>query len=340
MLVGSFGKGAFEHSYASAFKEIKCEVLTFDIIAAEMRNCRLGKFGQLFNKFVPVEPWIRKANRELILEVRKFKPEIIIVFGQNRVLTGAIAQIKAMLPIKIVFIWQDTMLNLSSHLINTLCLYDLICTYSKSNIIPLELLGGRRVVWLPLCAEPHFNLNTIDKFKCDISFIGQWRPEREAVIAEILNQFPHLTIKIWGTDWKRRSHNQKIINAWQGRPLYGIEFEQAILSSKLNLNIIDDTNFPAANLRFFEISCAKGLQLSSLCPEMEDEFKNGVSMFYFNTNEELVRIINYLLKNELLIEKVRLSAYEKVIEAHTYKQRAIQIYDLLNLTSSDLNSNS
>lgn len=335
MLVGSFGPGALENSYASAFRNIECDVLTFDISEAERRNCRMRKAGRLFNKFVPVEQWIRKANREMILKIRSFTPEILIVFGENRVLSSALAQVKAIFNVQTVYIWQNTLLNLDNSLINSLRLYDLICTYSKSNIKPLEQLGGQRVVWLPLGADPymHSQVSPNEKFKSDVAFIGQWRPEREAAISALINQVPGISIKLWGPDWKRRSKDQKIIKAWQGRSLYGKEFAQAIVSAKININIIDDTNYPAANMRFFEIPCAGGLQICSVCPEMESEFMNRDTIFYFKNYSELVDIVKSLLNDESLIDLVRQKANNKILEGHTYEHRAQKILDLLNFSS-------
>jgi spore maturation protein CgeB len=333
MMVGSFGPGALENSYASGFRDIDCTIITFDISAAVQRNCRLGKIGQYFNKFIPVEPWIRKANRELILELRRIKPDLLIVFGQNMVLTSALAQIKAMTEVKTVYIWQDTLLFMGINQVNSLPLYDLICTYSKSNIKPVQDLGGRNVVWLPLGADPHIHsmVSPNEKFKCDVAFIGQWRPEREAAVSALLKQIPELSVKLWGPDWKRRSKDPLIKKAWQGRSLYGKEFAQAIVSAKLNLNVIDDTNFPAANMRFFEIPCAGGLQVCSDCPEMESEFINGESIFYYKDHAELARIVRSLLQDESQTQQVGRNARDMIFESHTYKHRAQKILELLNL---------
>jgi spore maturation protein CgeB len=196
----------------------------------------------------------------------------------------------------------------------------------------MEEMGGRRVVWLPLGADPHLHSPALpcEEFKCDIAFIGQWRPEREEAVLALINQVPGITIKLWGPDWKRRSKNSAIRKAWQGKSLYGKEFAQAIVSAKLNLNIIDDTNYPAANMRFFEIPCAGGLQICSVCPEMETEFENGEAIFYFISYSELAKTVQSLLNNETKIKQVIINAHNKVIAYHTYKHRAQKILELLN----------
>lgn len=333
MLVGYFGPGALECSYASAFQDIGCEVLSFDIVASEQCYCRLGKVGRLFNKFVPVEPWIRKANREMVLEARRFSPDVLVVFGQNRVLAGALAQIRAMSSASAVFIWPDTLVNLSAFIIAALPLYDWVGTYSKSTAPIFKRLGGRRVVWLPLGADPHLHpvVPARAEFRCDVVFVGSWRPEREMYIAALLMELPGISVKIWGADWKRRTHNPGILRAWQKRSLYGREFAQSIASAKVNLNIIDDSNYPAANMRFFEIPCAGGLQVCSSCPEMESDFKDGEMVFYCHSVSQLPHIVRTLLANDALRAQVACAAHEKVLREHTYDHRAQTILAELGL---------
>lgn len=109
-----------------------------------------------------------------------------------------------------------------------------------------------------------------------MTFIGGWRPEREAVLAGLAG----LDLKIWGPEWDRRcAGNAVVLKAWQGRPLVGTEFATAVAASKVNLNIIDPTNHPAANMRFFEIPVAGGLQVCSACPEMSGVFRDGEEIF-------------------------------------------------------------
>jgi hypothetical protein len=109
LLVGRFAPTALERSYASAFDDLGCEVRNFDIAASINRYCRLGRLGRYFNTYVPVEPWVHKANRELIVIAREFRPSVLIVVGQNRVRAGALAQIRSMLPLQVVFIWPDSL---------------------------------------------------------------------------------------------------------------------------------------------------------------------------------------------------------------------------------------
>jgi len=325
MLVGHFGAGALECSYRTAFETLGCEARCFDIADAVERYCRFGSAGRVFNQFVPVEAWIRKANREMVMQAIQARSDLVVTFGHYPIQAGALAQIRLSLNAYVIHIWPDTLMNLEAHVLSCLPIYDLIATYARSTVQLFQSLGAAQVAWIPLAGDPLMHPVTECAkaeriaFGADVTFIGGWRPEREAVLSE-LGAF-HL--KIWGPDWGRRCRgNHVIMRAWQGRPIHGREFAKAVSSSKINLNIIDPTNYPAANMRFFEIPTAGGLQISSPCPEMEDEFRHGEHVFYYRHTDELPTLIQFLLANDGLREKVAAEAHAKTLGNHTYVHRA------------------
>lgn len=331
MLAGHQVPGALECSYQTAFETLGCQVYTFDIVEAVDRYALLGYVGRLFNKFVPVEPWMQKANRELVLQTMDLKPDLILTFGQHPFRVGSLAQIRASTDAWLMHIWPDTLLNWNTHLSACISMYDCVATYSRTTVSLFQELGARRALWLPLAGDPSLHPRVVSaesgeqEYAADVTFIGGWRPERE----ELLSQLNDLDLKIWGPDWGRRCQgNKTIMSAWQGRAVYGVEFAQAIASSKISLNMIDPTNYPAANMRFFEIPMAGGLQISSPCPEMENEFRHGEHIFYYRQVDELSDLIRRLLADDRLRSQVATTAYEKVLAGHTYVHRARRILEL------------
>jgi hypothetical protein len=342
MLVGHFGIGALAQSYKVAFEEAGCELFCFDINSAVKKYCRFGTLGRKFNAYVPVEAWARKANREMVVNARQFIPQVVVVVGSCPVAAGALAQIKASLEVALVHLWPDTLVNLDSSLIECLPLYDLECIYSRNAVEPIRRLGANCPVWMPLAGDPsihgmlHCTESETAEYGADVAFIGGWRPEREAVLSALT----HFDLKIWGPDWGRRcKNNPAIIKAWRGRSLRGRDFAKAVACSKINLNIIDQTNYPAANMRFFEIPCAGGLQVCSPCPEMEPDFKHGETTFYYRDESELSDQIRHLLGNSSLRQKAMRAANMKVMENHTYLHRAKQILSLTANQHSAANAN-
>ncbi len=160
------------------------------------------------------------------------------------------------------------------------------------------------------------------RYSADVTFIGGWRPEREA----ILSTLGSFDLKIWGPDWGRRCHgNRSLLKHWQGRALYEAEFAKAVSNSGINLNIIDPLNFPAANMRFFEIPVAGGLQVSSACPEMKRDFIHGEHLFYYRDADDLTNVIATLMANPPLRRGVAKVGQAKVLASHTYADRVRSI---------------
>jgi spore maturation protein CgeB len=339
LLVGSFSgwQGNLESSYQRAFEAIGCECTAFDMQAAIAQQCRFGKMGRAFNTLVRVELWIRKANRELVLKCQEFRPTLIVVFGNCGVFAGSLAYAASLGASRTTLVWPDTLVNLSRDVIQSLPVYDLIASYSSTALDSFRKLGARSVAWVPLAADLtlHGPLPTDatapQSFACDISFVGNWRPEREAALLSIASG-NNLVIKVWGgKEWANPARSNPIVKKmWQGAVLPSAEFPKVVSASRLCLNVIDDTNFPAANMRFFEIFAAGGLQLSSPCPELEEQFRHGEHLFYYRTVDELPELVTKIMANGTENERVRVNAHQRVKASDTYQHRAQRILNILN----------
>jgi spore maturation protein CgeB len=187
------------------------------------------------------------------------------------------------------------------------------------------------VLWVPLAADAELHRppgSAAPAYSADVSFIGGWRPERE----RLLERLTPFGLKIWGPDWGKRCRgNPAILKAWQGRGVVSAEFAQVVAGSKVNLNLIDPTNYPAANMRYFEIMVAGGLQVCSPCPEMREGFRAGEHLFYYAEEAELPALLERLLGDAELRNRVAKAGRERVMAEHTYGHRAQAILDACGL---------
>jgi hypothetical protein len=328
LLVGSDGIGSLESSYARALAKLGWDVRFWDPLRALRSATRGGRVGLLLSAFVQVEPWVKKVNRALVVQVHALKPALMLTFAHPVVRAGALAQIRASTDAVLVNVWPDTLVNWETSTSACAGLYDLVGTYSNASVSSIERMGARRVVWIPLAGDP--DLHPVHagpvppEFRADVTFIGGWRPERES----LLSQLGMFDLKVWGPDWGRRTaRNPEIRRAWQGRALRGVEFAEAVVGSKISLNIIDPTNYPAANMRFFEIPVAGGLQVSSVCPEMEREFRHGEHVFYYHDEHDLHELIRLLLSADAMRAEVAAAAHSQVLARHTYDCRVIALLE-------------
>ncbi len=325
LIVGSDQQNTLERSYAYAFHELGWQVHFWDPVQSLSQVVRGGRIGRMFSSFVSVEPWVRKANRSLTLRAIQLQPDLVFIFSHHPIQIGALSQIRVSTKAALVHIWPDTMVNWPTELSVCLPLYDLVATYSRATVSIFEQLGARRVVWVPLAGDPTLHPDVIcsdedrRRFGAQVTFIGGWRPEREAV----LSRLGDVDLKIWGPEWGRRCKgNPVIMKAWQKRAIFGQEFAKAVKGSQVNLNIIDPTNYPAANMRFFEIPMAGGMQVSSTCPEMTPTFRHGEHLFYYDSVDELPDRIASLLEDEECRNEIATAAHAQVMAGHTYTHRA------------------
>ncbi len=133
---------------------------------------------------------------------------------------------------------------------------------------------------------------------------------------------PEARVKIWGPNWDRACKDKRVLARWQGRSLLGKEFSKAVKVSRLNLNQVDLTNGPGANMRFFEIPMSGGVQLASHCPEMEDAFVDGRDILYYRSADDAARIVRDAMSGKFDLEAIRRSSRALVTKEHTYQARA------------------
>jgi spore maturation protein CgeB len=322
-IVSDLSMHALGNSFIRALKNEGLETFAFDLRSAENKYTRLGPLGKKIHTFWPVEAWIKKANRELAIQLRKIMPDLVILVGNVQVLYGTLAFLRSIKKSKIVLYWPDTLLNLTSYQKEGATLFDAVATYSSATIEPFKQIGFPEALFFPFAGDRDFlgDKSFNGDFVYDVSFAGGWRPEREAALASIVNAFPDLNVIIKGTDWERFCKKKELLKCCEPKPVYGKDFGDFIRKSRINLNVIDDTNYPAANMRFFEVPAAGGLQLSSACPEMENLFTNRKDILYYKSETEMLDQINWVLNNPEEAGQIRQSASKKVEQEHTYSIR-------------------
>jgi hypothetical protein len=227
----------------------------------------------------------------------------VIVFGNAPVLFGTVALIRASTNAKTVFYWPDPLFNLSSIQANAAPLYDCVATYSKATTGVFKDMGFRDAIWVPFAADEDFlgsSAAAAAEFEYDVSFAGGWRPEREVTLGAVKRNFPKARIAIFGRSWLKSCKDKALLDSCIPKELYGRDYGDLIRRSRMTVNQIDNTNYPGANMRFFEVPAAGGLQVSSACPEME-------------------------------AAEVRGAGHAAVLQRHTYRHRIAELTRHLNL---------
>ncbi|XWW46542.1 glycosyltransferase [Fibrella sp. USSR17] len=329
-IVGNSSETALEQSYKRALEALGHAVSIYDIEKRAGDFVRFGRLGLVFNQYITVEAWRQKMNRDLALSLRTAQPDLVLVVGNARITFSTLAFVKSVHACLFVLLWPDPLTSLQSHVRESAALYDCVATYSQASVPMFRQLGFTNPHWVPLAADPslHGYQPTGDEFRYDFSFVGDWRPERERALAVLATQFSGRKLGIWGTNWQR-SKSPALKPHLHLTPLRGRDCARLFGQSRLNLNLIDATGYPAANMRFFEILIARGLQVVSACPEMADTFLPDEHALYFDTDESLCVVVDNALRTPTLMADIRQRGYERVQQGHTYLHRAEQLLSLL-----------
>lgn len=327
ILCNGFGEFNLEASYKKAFEKNGLEVTIFEFDKYLSKYIRFGKIGHILNRFLPVEPWVRKAGREVVLDIRKETPDLVIIPGGTTLQLGMLAFLRTYTKAKILYLWQDPIVNLPTNILDFTGLFDGVASFNKQYVETFEKIGFSNVFWLPLAADDSIHLvpGTPVEVIYDLSFIGGWRPEREHTLEAIIKRFPELRVVIWGTDWKQKCASKLVLGRVNTNAIRGSAFAEKINQSLISLNVIDEAGFPAANMRSFEIPVAGGLQLSTVCPELKNIFRDGKEIVFFRNDEELFEKIQYCLDHKEELLSIRKASQEKVLEGQLYVHRAEEI---------------
>jgi spore maturation protein CgeB len=332
LIVGSDRIDTLESSYARAFKRIGWTVHFWNPTNALHRVARGNRLGRIFSTFVHVEPWLRKANLELLKMVSELRPNLILVISTHGVRAGTLAQIKALVPTIIIYcLYPDTPHNLDIERIQCLPFFDRVTAGTKAWAQSLMLFGAHRVHYLPFACdtELHKPLFTSEKdcsLAHDVVFIGIWRPDREV----LLEQLADFDLWVWGTDyWRYRTRpGSPLRSRWGGRTITGTEFSSVCSQSRILLNIIDDVGWPGPNMRAFEQPACRGFSLTTRTPAILEHFKEGETIECFNSVGEAREKIVYYLEHEDERQRIAEASYQYVVQqGNTYVDRTRQILE-------------
>lgn len=326
---GAFDPYNLESSYLRAGKALGFATEVFDYAQSYRNQLPFGRIGAFVARYIEPHQWLLRMNREVTLKATEFQPDVFLIFCNAKIMAGTLLYLKSVMPkTKFVLIWPDPLNNLQSHLLASAKLLDMLASYSSNAVPVFQQAGFTNVQWIPLAGDTELHpcsqiLPEVD-FNYDISFVGGWRPEREDTMIALLKKYgSSIKIGIYGPSWAVKTRNQQIRKLVIPHAVLGKDMAKVFQKSRINLNRIDVTNYPAANMRFFEIPASGGLMLSSSCPEMSEVFKEFESVVYFKNNFELINKVEYLLNNDS--RRMREVSHQIILNGHTYRHRLEKI---------------
>lgn len=314
------------HSYftrpvSASLQKLGYTVRVFDYQKPSTRSRFIG----LIANIIKTSRWHKKRlhaiNRELLNQVRVFKPTIVLAIKAETITPDTITAINAQGIITVnwfpdwLIIWKWIKQHVSAYNIFINCCFD---TYQKLQ------KAGIKNWYLPFAgvAEQKFP-PSVKKYS--ISFIGQHSPRREKYFSQLKN----LGLQIWGyPQWK----NSSLGDVYNG--VTSVEKTRKILKDSLmTVNILTGTEkfHPAAvNVRTFEALSAGTLLLAHYHPILKRHFNIGKDLVVYHSPRQLRQKATYFLAHPQQARKIAHTGYNHLKQEHTFDSRLGQLLEIIN----------
>ncbi|PTX18978.1 spore maturation protein CgeB [Pontibacter mucosus] len=213
--------------------------------------------------------------------------------------------------------------------------YDMVLTYGGGNPVvnAYEALGAKKCVpvYNALDTTTHFPVEPDPRFVCDLAFLGNRLPDREARVDEFFLKPAALELNkkfiIGGSGW---GDKQMTDNVHYTGHVYTNDHNAFNCTPMAVLNISRESmaryGFSPAT-RVFEAAGAGACIITDYWEGIEFFFEPGKEILVAHSGADVAKIIAELSKEKA--KAIGEAAYKKVLAAHTYQHRAEQLEKLL-----------
>lgn len=270
--------------------------------------------------------WIK--NKIVKVLVKDFRPNIIICIAGGLAITETlVSELKQMgvILIGIALSDPDDFESRSKHFA---MLFDKFYTNSYETIKLYNDIGCNAQL-LPFAADEEFHYPLKTKKKYDIVVVGEKRPDREIFISQLKKK--RIKVHCYGKGW--RSHIWEKLGF--STEVHGSKHREAINSGKIYLSFAQTmAGYKNVKVGIFEAAACGACIVVESFPDIEKYFVNGENIILYNTLEDAIIKITYLIKNQTVTEKIGDAARQKILQSHTWKHRWQEI--LRNLPKSQI----
>lgn len=127
-----------------------------------------------------------------------------------------------------------------------------------------------------------------------------------------------------------KGYSEKLLRS-NHEPLYGIDMYNLFSRAKIVLNIhVGVAGEYAGNMRLFEVTGLGSCLLTDNKKNMKDLFEIGKEVVVYDSHEDCINKVNWLLENESEREKIAGLGRKRTLESHKVEDRCKSIIDILH----------
>jgi len=269
------------------------------------------------------------VEKHLLLEVKKFKPDIILILLGNYTTPSTIRKLRNTSNAKIVCWCQDHMGTMGrQYIIGSH--FDFIFAKDQLMVDRFRAFTGmKHVYYLPEACNPHIHcpvsLSEEDKtrFSCDVTTAATLYYYR----SEILSSLTDFDIKIWGS--VPRYYDGPLRKYATQQSVYTRDKSACFNASRIVLNTLFPMEIGGLNARAFEIAGCGGFQLITHSEAVSRHFEPGKEIETFHNLGELYDKVCYYLEHEDKRYAIAEAGRQRAHSEHTYEHRLSQMLEII-----------
>lgn len=311
--------------YINLDSNITCEIYPSYDFFAELLTKSI--FNKVVNR-INVNWLLSKINKDILIQVKQFQPDIVWVFKGMEILSETILDIKKG-GAKVVNYNPDHPFLFSGigsgnkNVTNSFSLFDYHITYNTSLKEKIEQDYGIPTFILPfgyeLKSELYQSVSKLDEVN-KVCFIGNPDTTRIKFISYLLEN--NISLTVFGHGWDSKLtgfRNCEIFDA-----VYHEKMWENMHRYRVQLNIFREHNMGSHNMRTFEIPAIGGIQLAPDTLEHRAFFEPENEIFlYQDLKECLLQIKKILALSPNQAASLRLASRARSINSnYSYEERA------------------
>jgi spore maturation protein CgeB len=263
--------------------------------------------------------------------LKEFKPELVL--SCHDFLTPAQLQwLKNTFACKTALWFPDAISNFGKAMFLDAA-YDALFFKEPFVVDVLKRELQKNVFYLPECCNPVYHNKVsieptdIEKYGCDITTAGNMHTARAAFF-KLLEGY---NIKIWGNPAPAWMDTKGIQPMIQNHFVSNQEKSKAFACSKVVINTMHPTEIEAVNVRLFEIAATGSFQICNYRKSLELLYTPEEEIVFFNTIEELHRLLKKYLNDPDARTAIAEKAYRRTMAEHTYEKRLQQLLNTVQV---------
>jgi spore maturation protein CgeB len=334
LLIGSDNIFSIENFYFKYFRELGVNVKLFPSQALFYDYYYKGNYINKMLYKIGLSNIHKKINKQFKHIIKEFNPEIIWVFKGMEINPVSLIWAKQK-GIKLVNYNPDNPFIFSgngsgnSNITKSIGLYDFHFTYNVEIQKKLEEKHNAKTELLPFAydiSEEQYERFVNEAEIIKACFIGNPDKIRATFIKSLADK--GIEIDVYGNQWSKFVVHKNIKSF---PPVYGDKQWHTLRKYRVQLNIMRPHNLDSHNMRTFEIPSIGGIQLAPYTKEHILFFESEKEIFLYNNLDECVSKIKFLFSITIDQAKLyRILAREACVKyKHSYKDRAIQVFELM-----------